>query len=250
MLEQVPDYPLPEPHARGDGPMPCPRPRPPSGRAPRTWGWTFCLPTSLGRTCPSPTHVGMDQKGVAPGGQQSRRAPRTWGWTAHQGRGPLRRRPSPTHVGMDRRSATPHSRSWTEPHARGDGPASRAGSRTRSTRAPRTWGWTAAPGSIRARYVPSPTHVGMDRVRVKSPSTPSPEPHARGDGPPFRVGRPEPRHRAPRTWGWTGKGHLGHEMARAEPHARGDGPFTPVNNTQSHFRAPRTWGWTAVRPSK
>ena len=71
--------------------------------------------------------------------------------------------PSPTHVGMDLRGSADQAHGHTKPHARGDGPRSRAAYSASHSQAPRTWGWTVhrfPDGSI---TVPSPTHVGMDR---------------------------------------------------------------------------------------
>src|SRR5699024_12531583 len=71
------------------------------------------------------------------------------------------------------------------------------------SRAPRTWGWTAAPSGGASGIQPSPTHVGMDRAPLPQAVLLRTEPHARGDGPTPRPRRPRPSPRAPRTWGWT-----------------------------------------------
>src|SRR5690606_7504832 len=94
---------------------------------------------------------------------------------------------------------------------------------------------------------PSPTHVGMDRLRMISGRRWRTEPHARGDGPPPSHRGRRTLSRAPRTWGWTGRAPPVHETPGAEPHARGDGPDMVRRVPVDTGRAPRTWGWTARR---
>src|SRR5699024_10862973 len=132
------------------------------------------------------------------------------------------------------------------------------------SRAPRTWGWTAAPSGGASGIQPSPTHVGMDRAPLPQAVLLRTEPHARGDGPTPRPRRPRPSPRAPRTWGWTSgvrattftarpsPTHVGMDRpmrptphgGRPEPHARGDGPPRRSRRMRTGSRAPRTWGWT------
>ena len=175
-----------EPHARGDGP-----PAPigvlvEHGRAPRTWGWTAWFQWAHAEDLESPTHVGMDRccgvlrallwrephaRGDGPiapllYSAENARAPRTWGWTGRRGCVDRWRWESPTHVGMDRGGGGSLSVRIREPHARGDGPHSPTPAEPPSTRAPRTWGWTALAAIQRQRSTESPTHVGMDRLVV------------------------------------------------------------------------------------
>ncbi len=277
-----------EPHARGDGPVGDLLGVVVRSRAPRTWGWTAAIAEVESRYKPSPTHVGMDRgAGGVRGGPGPEphargdgpalslgdaylfvRAPRTWGWTDPGRAERVRVVPSPTHVGMDRWSTTRWRRSAAEPHARGDGPQLGAVSEPVAARAPRTWGWTASGFALRLLGVPSPTHVGMDRVDDLLLFVGGPEPHARGDGP-ATTPRPNQSYpRAPRTWGWTGDvpgwgfeevpspTHVGMDRgsepcpvrAVAEPHARGDGPYEEVVGDLRRCRAPRTWGWTGDVP--
>src|SRR5699024_1704651 len=91
-------------------------------------------------------------------------APRTWGWTVICVSPAIRLPPSPTHVGMDRTPSTEYASPATEPHARGDGPATPMAGARCCSRAPRTWGWTAPGDAGQGDECPSPTHVGMDRA--------------------------------------------------------------------------------------
>ena len=153
--------------------------------------------------------------------------------------------PSPTHVGMDRLSTVSLLAKTTKPHARGDGPRANPGRAVNKDQAPRTWGWTAASRASRASLVPSPTHVGMDRLVLGVIHGSATKPHARGDGPSTRLRHCRPVCQAPRTWGWTAHRmnrerlkipsptHVGMDRSgpatrdcpRAKPHARGDGPL-------------------------
>src|SRR5690606_35702767 len=93
--------------------------------------------------------------------------------------------------------------SFSEPHARGDGPARDPRRVAVYFRAPRTWGWTAQSRDGAACGAPSPTHVGMDRLGLAATPVGAPEPHARGDGPQGKPADDVRPDRAPRTWGWT-----------------------------------------------
>src|SRR5699024_1568465 len=172
-------------------------------QAPRTWRWTGIYQGVQPPHPPSPTHVGMDRwtrraatswDAKPHAGEDGPhedwddwlddcQAPRTWGWTVCVGIGSGSVVPSPTHVGMDRTCRCPRGPARAEPHARGDGPRAAVQCTAPAARAPRTWGWTVHVGVLGVQPVPSPTHVGMDRVRPSSAPLPLPEPHARGDGP-------------------------------------------------------------------
>src|SRR5699024_4172329 len=172
------------------------------------WGWTeFSTRPGL-EPVPSPTHVGMDRvlhparpgtgpkphaRGDGPtwrvwlAGSRTQ-APRTWGWTeAHAADGP-HRGPSPTHVGMDRTTVIIGGSFQTKPHARGDGPRTMVAVLGSTCQAPRTWGWTAHDGGRAGIDMPSPTHVGMDRLMEQTGAPSLAKPHARGDGPLFECG--------------------------------------------------------------
>src|SRR5690625_4302686 len=104
----------------------------------------------------------------------------------------------------------------------------------------------------------------MDRPNAAKRPAITPEPHARGDGPPSTTGKAATPPRAPRTWGWTAPArgatcraapsptHVGMDRSAiyrapatiSKPHARGDGPPTGPSPTRASSRAPRTWGWT------
>ena len=179
-----------EPHARGDGPSVFEGEDLTLERAPRTWGWTDGYAAHPTRPCREP-HARGDGPHLRRSAEAAReRAPRTWGWTGvamavivnprrephARGDGPTRspgiscpRCESPTHVGMDRPRTDRRTSGPREPHARGDGPRWRRSSPWWWRRAPRTWGWTAAPGCWGWSQPESPTHVGMDRTRTRSP---------------------------------------------------------------------------------
>src|SRR5699024_5138487 len=177
--------------------------------------------------------------------------PRTWGWTANFPHWMHGLTPSPTHVGMDRSSTRHQLPTVPEPHARGDGPGGPVSCRPVTGRAPRTWGWTGAPDRAPLQPRPSPTHVGMDRPNAAKRPAITPEPHARGDGPPSTTGKAATPPRAPRTWGWTAPArgatcrappsptHVGMDRSAiyrvpstiSKPHARGDGPPTGPSPT-------------------
>src|SRR5699024_1158388 len=110
-------------------------------------------------------------------------APRTWGWTGVFDVPVVGCEPSPTHVGMDRPPPNVSATSGPKPHARGDGPAESVAAELAAFQAPRTWGWTVRPRGTSLGSVPSPTHVGMDRVPLLGVGGRGPKPHARGDGP-------------------------------------------------------------------
>src|SRR5699024_8270297 len=91
-------------------------------------------------------------------------------------------------------------------------------------------------------------------------------PHARGDGPSYKVDGIPVRAQAPRTWGWTdimgtlipwpgaGPTHVGMDRpvwarpspCACRPHARGDGPVEKLTSENVLAQAPRTWGGTAL----
>ena len=234
---------------------------------------------------PSPTHVGMDRShhqkghrsrpkphargdGPVPAschGCTPPQAPRTWGWTGGPPTPRTHSVPSPTHVGVDRVLRGPGPRHDPKPHARGDGPTSSAPREQWPLQAPRTWGWTAGLRGSHQPRKPSPTHVGMDRVLHPARPGTGPKPHARGDGPTWRVWLAGARAQAPRTWGWTvtqplrspqshpSPTHVGMDRGscggwsapRPKPHARGDGPNDSDHRGVLSDQAPRTWGWTA-----
>ena len=101
----------------------------------------------------------------------------------------------------------------------------------------------------RGRTEPSPTHVGMDRVQRRHPRAAGSEPHARGDGPVYRVDVSGESVPSPTHVGMDRFAGICAASTTPEPHARGDGPdeLDAVNGPAR--RAPRTWGWTVrTRP--
>ncbi len=89
------------------------------------------------------------------------------------------------------------------PHARGDGPPL-PDERKRGFRySPRPWGWTAV--RVVSPDVESvfPTPVGMDRELLIRTSTRICIPHARGDGPSYKIFLSLLDKYSPRPWGWT-----------------------------------------------
>src|SRR5690606_28221377 len=130
-------------------------------------------------------------------------SPRTWGWSGLH--------PStlpsvvvlPTHVGMVRNVGFPHSAHAGAPHARGDGPSSKAEPATPGGCSPRTWGWSGDRRAGRVRRFVLPTHVGMVPGRTGSRESRRGAPHARGDGPRDVHVSSTPHMCSPRTWGWS-----------------------------------------------
>src|SRR5690606_22679115 len=133
------------------------------------------------------------------------------------------------HVGMDPVMFRRGRRPDRKPHARGDGPRSKAGEETWLEEAPRTWGWTDAPPGRASGIQGSPTHVGMGRSSSTRAPRSSWKPHARGDGPTWTPTTWSAATEAPRTWGWTGAEQGGSSRRTRKPHARGDGPSGLVN---------------------
>ena len=174
----------------------------------------------------------------------------------------------PTHVGMDRPSCGNAALGRHAPHARGDGPGTRATPSLRRACSPRTWGWTDIRGDVSCALSMLPTHVGMDREITAGRQLNRDAPHARGDGPEEEK-KTTKKQCSPRTWGWTeGRQptakqvlmlptHVGMDRryrARPQraghaPHARGDGPWDGPLAHIPILCSPRTWGWTGeVRP--
>ncbi len=192
------------------------------------------------------------------------RSPRTWGWTVPHRINQTRPCAFPTHVGMDRQQHRAVRARCRVPHARGDGPRRGPSWPTRSTRSPRTWGWTEDRADQRRARGAFPTHVGMDRRPGAQLGGELRVPHARGDGPASEAARERVKKRSPRTWGWTVLDseplytavafptHVGMDRYRyvsfvfrqRVPHARGDGPMRKPLAAPSGRRSPRTWGWT------
>ena len=198
------------------------------------------------------------------------RSPRAWGWTA--GRAALRALHGeiPTRVGMDRDSHRPAARHRRDPHARGDGPLDAAPAQQTSLRSPRAWGWTDHDGRDHRRAGEIPTRVGMDRCLRPCSSSPTRDPHARGDGPGTPKDKRLKEKRSPRAWGWTARcsrpgtwpqeipTRVGMDRRRPcrtqtstrDPHARGDGPTIGASPEWRAERSPRAWGWTAARRAR
>src|SRR5699024_8053724 len=104
--------------------------------------------------------------------------------------------------------------------------------------------WTRRGRGPHPRIPAGPTHVGMDRRISADQPRSGGRPHARGDGPFWKVMVFLSGVQAPRTWGWTAETTLGDGYGTAgpthvgmdhewnirryriscRPHARGDGP--------------------------
>ena len=184
------------PQARGDGPR--------HG----AHGQRHVLPTRVGMVRKTTTilHVGSGSPHARGDGPRSQAhhalpgfSPRAWGWSAIVDPPSLVRAFSPRAWGWSANAAITRQRSWSSPHARGDGPIRRL--------------------RLDSQQV-LPTRVGM--VRMHGPRLAHGSPHARGDGPQCSV-YAWLMEFSPRAWGWS-EAHRGSRGVSGSPHARGDGP--------------------------
>src|SRR5699024_8112515 len=120
---------------------------------------------------------------------------------------------------MDRTTVIIGGSFQTKPHARGDGPRTMVAVLGSTCQAPRTWGWTAHDDGRARIDMPSPTHVGMDRLMERAGAPCLGVAHARGDGTRYECGPGLAYVGMDRLMEQTGL------LSLAKPHARGDGPL-------------------------
>ena len=212
------------PHSRGDGPRLGVQFHDVVLFSPLAWGWsvvefTFWLPRRV-----FPTRVGMVRNhgkfeaekngfphsrgdgpptlsaGLAPWGF----SPLAWGWSVIDFLAVAQDAVFPTRVGMVRAPSPSPAQTICFPHSRGDGPAVRQNTTTRTEFSPLAWGWSALRRFKMVLGSVFPTRVGMVRKRRHQPPESRSFPHSRGDGPPLMPASDRLNWFSPLAWGWSG----------------------------------------------
>ncbi len=274
------------PRARGDGPNECVEVAVACACSPRPRGWSRRVGDRVDRLTLLPAPAGM-VPARPPGAREESTAPRARGDGPTTERKAMFRRPcSPRPRGWSRGNRerlarhpllpapagmVPSGTAWrrtrpTAPRARGDGPATAAGTGWWCGCSPRPRGWSPvrAPAPDVAPLLPAP--AGMVPRESHRSADARTAPRARGDGPgDARVGILSGRC-SPRPQGWSPQVGFGgpveellpapagmvpppkdkrHEHHPA-PRARGDGPDTKISTAPQTNCSPRPRGWSPV----